>query len=68
MLTNVDQYMDSPEKLYRLIHSIFTRLLACDIRLNDFRNATFFIDHALCLLRPFDIEVDQRDFGAMSSK
>lgn len=60
--------MKTSIELHSLRNSIFARLLARNIGLNDFRNAAFFVDHSLSLLRPLDIEVNKSNFGTMAGE
>lgn len=66
--TNIHENVKTSVKFYCLRDSILTRLLVRHVGLNHFRYTPFLIDHSLRLLGPFDIEVDESNFGSMAGK
>lgn len=60
--------MKSSPHFYRLIDCILARLLFRHISLNDFRDTTLFVNHALGLLSPVHVVVDKGDLGTMACK
>lgn len=60
--------MHSAKECDCLGHGILAGLFAAYVRLDDFRNTAFLINHSLCLLGPVHIEVYQSHLGAMPGK
>lgn len=57
--------MHSSEQLDCFRHSLFARLLICDICLDCFRYTAFFFYHSFRLLHPLQVVVEKRDFGSV---
>lgn len=68
ILTNVDQNVHSAKEVNRLGYGILAGLLAAYVRLDDFRNTAFLVDHSLRLLGPVNIKIYQSHLGSVPSK
>lgn len=60
--------MHRAKELNRLLHGGLAGSLLRDVALDNLRNATLFVDHALRLLRPFDVVVEQRNLCPLPRK
>lgn len=65
-LTNINKYIHGPELFDGLLHGLFAAFFFRNVSLDNYGLTAIEINHALRLLRPVDIVVDQGNFGTLS--